>query len=272
MLKQRILTALILAPLAAWAILALPSAFFALLLGVIMLLGAWEWTRLVGLNSNAGRFMYMAAVALLIGILYPLTAAPSSVVVIGVSAVAWWGVALVAVLRYPAGIKALRQSRTTRALAGVLVLVPAWGCLVILQRAPGPGFVLLLVVLIWGADTGAYFAGRRWGRHRLAPRVSPGKTWEGVAGGVAVALAAGAVGWFWLRPEVMLPGFLFLCGLTIASSVLGDLSESMFKRMMNVKDSGGLLPGHGGILDRIDSLTAAAPVFALGLYGLRAWT
>ena len=271
MLKQRILTALILAPLAAWAILALPSPLFALLLGAIILLGAWEWTRLVGLNSNSGRFGYVAAIGLLLGTVYPLTAAHGSVVAIGASAVVWWIVALVAVLRYPAGIETWRQNKMARALAGAFVLLPAWGCLVILQRAPGPGFVLLLVVLIWGADTGAYFAGRRWGRHRLAPQVSPGKTWEGVGGGAAVALAAGAAGWFWLRPEVMLPGFLALCALTIGFSVLGDLSESMFKRMMNVKDSGGLLPGHGGILDGIDSLTAAAPFFALGFYGLRAW-
>ncbi|SCZ55824.1 phosphatidate cytidylyltransferase [Thiohalomonas denitrificans] len=271
MLKQRILTALILAPLAVWAILALPSLLFALLLGVIMLLGAWEWTRLIGLKSSAGRIGYTAAVALLIVILYPLTATPGSVIAIGLLALVWWSLALVAVVRYPEGIEAMRQNRTVRAVVGVLVLVPAWGCLVILQRAPGPGFVLLLMVLIWGADTGAYFAGRRWGRHRLAARVSPGKTWEGVVGGAAVALTVGAIGWFWLRPEVVLPGFLLLCAFTIAASVLGDLSESMFKRMMKVKDSGGLLPGHGGILDRIDSLTAAAPVFVLGFYGLRSW-
>ncbi len=271
MLKQRVLTALILAPLAVWAILALPSPVFALLFGVIMLLGAWEWTRLIGFTSMGGRFGYVATIALLMVGLFPMMSMPGSIVALGASAMVWWIAALVSVLRYPAGIEVWRQNKVARALAGGFVLVPAWGCLVLLQHAPGPGFVLLLMVLIWGADTGAYFAGRRWGRHRLAPSVSPGKTWEGVGGGAAVALLAGAVGWLWLRPETALPGFIVLCGVTIAFSVLGDLSESMFKRMMNIKDSGGLLPGHGGILDRIDSLTAAAPVFALGFYGLRAW-
>lgn len=268
MLRQRVLTALVLAPLAIGSVLALPTFGFSLLLGVIVLLAGWEWSRLVGWDSAAARLAYSFTLGALMLGLYPLLSEGASVVIPGAVGLLWWLVALTAVWRFPTGSAVWQRFQLARSLAGALILVPAWACLVLLQQAPGPGFVLLLLILIWGADTGAYFAGRRWGRHRLAPRVSPGKTWEGVGGGAALALGAGLVGWFWLQPDPALLPFLALCGVTIAFSVLGDLSESMFKRLMAVKDSGGLLPGHGGILDRIDSLTAAAPVFALGLYGL----
>lgn len=267
MLRQRVITALILAPLAIWAILALPTAWFALLMGLIVVMGAWEWTRLVGLTGG-GRVVYSTGVAVVLGLLYPLLAQSESMVAAGAVAVAWWLAALFCVVRFPDGTEFWRTRPAARALAGFFVLVPAWAALVFLQRVPGPGYVLLLVMLIWAADTGAYFAGRAFGRHKLAPRVSPGKTWEGVAGGALLALAVGAVGMALLEPAGGIAVFLLLCLVAVGFSILGDLSESMFKRIMNVKDSGGLLPGHGGVLDRIDSLTAAAPMFALGIYAL----
>jgi phosphatidate cytidylyltransferase len=137
-----------------------------------------------------------------------------------------------------------------------------------LHREYGPGYVILLFLLIWGADTGAYFAGRAFGKHKLAARVSPGKTWEGVFGGMLLALTVALGATQWLEPAGQLVPFLVLVAVTVAISVLGDLAESLFKRIADVKDSGGLLPGHGGVLDRIDSLTAAAPVFTLGLIWL----
>jgi phosphatidate cytidylyltransferase len=123
--------------------------------------------------------------------------------------------------------------------------------------------VLFCLLLVWMADIGAYFAGRRFGRRRLAPEVSPGKTWEGVLGGVAACIPVAVGGSFWV--SVPLGGFLVLCLATVACSIVGDLTESLLKRFAGVKDSGTLFPGHGGVMDRIDSLTAAAPVLLLGL-------
>ncbi len=151
---------------------------------------------------------------------------------------------------------------------GVLVLVAPWAALVDLHRVPdlGPGLVLFLMILIWTADSMAYFVGRRWGRAKLAPAVSPGKTRVGVYGAVAGAIVCGWV-FAWLLSlsvsETLL--VLLLCGLAALISVVGDLYESLLKRRRGVKDSSNLLPGHGGLLDRIDSLTAAAPLFALGM-------
>ncbi len=268
MLRQRVLTALVLAPLAVWGILALPGIWFAGVLGIIVTLGAWEWTNLIGLRTG-GRLAYTVALPCIMLALFPLLNDPDSMVAVGVVGLAWWLAATVSILRFPGGGEFWREHRGARASAGLFVLIPAWASLVVLHQTPsGPGFVLLLALLIWGADTGAYFAGRAFGRHKLAPQVSPGKTWEGVGGGALFALLVASVGGIWLEPLGGLPAFLLLVLVTIAFSVLGDLAESMFKRLMDVKDSGGLLPGHGGILDRIDSLTAAAPIFALGLYGL----
>lgn len=157
-------------------------------------------------------------------------------------------------------------------ITGLLVLIPAWTGLVwIHQLDRGPYLVLSLLILIWIADSSAYFAGRRWGRHKLAPAVSPGKTREGAYGALAGGLCWGVTLAFWYAPTGGLGiGLVLLCLVTVLASIIGDLYESLIKRERGLKDSGALLPGHGGILDRIDSLTAAAPVFALGLYVLGA--
>jgi phosphatidate cytidylyltransferase len=151
------------------------------------------------------------------------------------------------------------------ALAGPLVLAPTWLALSSLHRVAdhGPMLVLFLLVLVFAADVGAYFGGRAFGRLKLAPRVSPGKTWEGVIGGFAAAGVIATVGARWFALPV--PAFLALCAAVVSLSIVGDLTESMFKRHVGLKDSSKLLPGHGGILDRIDSISAAAPVFALGM-------
>lgn len=265
MLKQRILTALALAPIAIWAILALPVDVFALMFAVIVIIGGWEWSRLVGLVATPARIGYVLTLAIGMGLLWPLLAADGSAVAIGLVALLWWSVALVVVLRYPEGAAIWKVHRPARAVAGLFTLLPAWAGLVLLRLGPGPELVLLLVLLIWAADIGAYFAGRTFGRRKLAPRVSPGKTWEGVAGGTLFALAIALLGWAVIQPAVAVGPFLAVSLLVVLASVLGDLLESLFKRMTDIKDSGGLLPGHGGMLDRIDSLTAAAPLFAFGL-------
>ncbi|MDN6319836.1 MAG: phosphatidate cytidylyltransferase [Marinobacter sp.] len=266
MLKTRIITALILAPVAIGGIFFLPPTGFALFTAAIIALGAWEWANMSGLEQQPGRIGYAAAVAI---ILYSLVDV-SAVVVLWL-ALLWWIVCFLLVRSYPAGSERW-GSVPVRALMGLLVLVPAW---VGLNHLRAGGFQFgdtdsnLLVILyvfcvVWVADIGAYFAGRAFGKAKLAPRVSPGKSWAGVWGGLV------AVGVFALAASVFVSASATEAVLLIVTSlvtglvsVLGDLLESMLKRFRGIKDSSRLLPGHGGIMDRIDSLTAAAPVFAL---------
>ncbi len=176
---------------------------------------------------------------------------------------AWWLAALAAVLRFRAPTPA-RRSRLGGAAAGWLVLAPAGAGLAAVYAAPGgPALVMALLAIVWAADSGAWFAGRRFGRRRLAPRASPGKTWEGAAGGLAAGALAGAAAAWWLgRPRAE---FVAVALLAVCASIVGDLYESIAKRRAGRKDSGRLFPGHGGVLDRIDGLTAAAPVYAVAL-------
>jgi phosphatidate cytidylyltransferase len=265
MLKQRIITALILAPLAIWAILGLSHEHFRGLMMVIAAMAAWEWARLVGWHGIAGRAGYvLATIAVIAGLEWALRG-QCDVTPILYTSLGWWLLSLYMVVRYPAGVGLLQRHALARAVAGLLVIVPMWLGLSLIHAGPGPAYVLILMLLVWGADTGAYFAGRRFGRHKLAPRVSPGKSWEGVVGGLVMTVAVALVASLLLAPLMGAPLFIVLSLVTVAVSILGDLQESMFKRMVDLKDSGGLLPGHGGVLDRIDSLTAAAPVFALGV-------
>lgn len=265
MLKQRIITALILAPLAIWAILGLSHEHFRMLILVVAAMAAWEWARLVGWHSTLGRSAYVIAVMAAIVLLELSLRRQCDVSGVLYAALAWWLLSLYLIMRYPAGVGVLQRHALARAITGLLVIVPMWLGLSLIHAAPGPAYVLVLMLLVWGADTGAYFAGRRFGRRKLAPRVSPGKSWEGVAGGLVMTVAVAIVASWLLQPMMGAPLFVLLSLLTVAFSIIGDLQESMFKRMVDLKDSGGLLPGHGGVLDRIDSLTAAAPIFALGV-------
>lgn len=269
MFKQRLLTGLLLAAAAIGAILALPTPWFgAVLLGVI-LLAAWEWAALIE-DQPAARLLFCAAVAVLAAAAWQAMDSRAFVLGAMVLACGFWCYALVWLRRYSqngAGPDPVRAWR----LAGYVALVMPWLALTVLHGRPGfgPAWVLFLMGLIWIADSGAYFSGRRWGRRKLAPRISPGKTWEGVAGALAATLvfaALGATG-FGLRGAPWLL-FVLVCMVTVLFSVVGDLFESMLKRQHGVKDSGRLLPGHGGLLDRVDSLTAAVPVFVLGIQGL----
>ncbi len=263
MLKQRIITAVILAPLVLACVFLLPASYFQWFVALVMFLGALEWANLSGLRSNIQQWFYAGALVVLL----PLSGALADLSphLLLAAACLFWLLGLVWVRGYPdssdhwGGV-------SRRALMGVLVLVPTWQALVALKiMAPAGGLLLLLMLLVWGADIGAYFAGRRWGRAKLAPAVSPGKTLAGFYGGLATSLLISLlIGVYWQLSVSQLLALLLVCLITALASVLGDLLESMVKRHRGIKDSSQLLPGHGGIMDRIDSLTAAAPVFALG--------
>ncbi|MEW8034612.1 MAG: phosphatidate cytidylyltransferase [Candidatus Thiodiazotropha sp.] len=266
MLKQRVITALILAPLVIAAVLLLPNGYLALILGLVVAVGGYEWARLSGIDRIQLQGLYLLLLLICLAASYIFLPPPWVPGVILISVI-WWLTALWRLASYhPDRQQPFRIP--LRAAEGFVVLLPAWLAIVSLHRIPqtGPGLLLFVLILIWSADVGAYFAGHRWGRHRLAPRVSPGKTREGVYGAVAGSLICGFVLAHWLAgglTQALL--LILLCVITMLASVVGDLFESLIKRQQGVKDSGSLLPGHGGMLDRIDSLTAAAPVFLFGL-------
>lgn len=266
-MKQRVITALILAPLVIAAVLLLPTKHLALLLALAVTVGAREWAVLSGIVPITGQLLYSLALLLTMLAIFFLLPPSGYLWVVGLS-VCWWLVVIYRLTQFQGGQSAEAGFKLLRALEGVVVLVPAWLALVMLHRVPdsGPVLLLFLLILIWSADVGAYFAGHRWGRNKLAPLVSPGKTREGVYGAMASALLCGLFLIWWLGSGLgQAPLVLLLCLVTMLFSVVGDLFESLLKRRQGLKDSGMLLPGHGGMLDRIDSLTAAAPVFMLGL-------
>lgn len=258
-LRRRLTAAAVLLPAAvAWALFA-PLGVYAGIGAVLLLAGAWEWAALAGLAGAVSRLGYLLAALVLMALgWWALANQAISLGLLWAFLLFWMLVAIE--LRFAAR----RASRAGLLLQGLLVLAPAWFAVVILRRYPaGAEFVLALLGIVWAADAGAYFAGRAWGRHRLAPMVSPGKTWEGLAGGLLGGGIAGAIASSWcpVPIAVLVP----LALVVTLFSVVGDLTESRLKRISGAKDSGRLIPGHGGLLDRIDSLCAAAPAFALGL-------
>lgn len=262
MLKQRIITALILLPLVLGAIFYLSSPWFALAIAIPVALGAWEWANIMGIEDSRARMPYVAGilVALLLVYWFDLS-------VVLLASCLWWALAVWLVKSYPNEVERW-QSRARLGVIGVLVLVPAWWSLVLIQdQQDGHWWLLYVMLLVWGADTGAYFVGRKFGKNKLAPAVSPGKSREGLWGGLAVTAVIALVVAFSTpaASQVGIVSFLIISLVAVVGSVYGDLAESMFKRHRGIKDSSQLLPGHGGILDRIDSITAAVPLFASGM-------
>jgi phosphatidate cytidylyltransferase len=259
MLRLRIITALLLAPLVLAAVFFLPQDGMAAVLAILVAAGAWEWAAFAGFTRSSAKAGYVAVVSLcVIALWFTHTRGDSQFVL--TAALIWWIAALFWVLIWPGAVHSAGA-----AVAGLLVLVPAWLALSQLHTHD-PQLMLFLLLLVVAADVGAYFGGRRFGRHKLAPRVSPGKTWEGVAGGIVGAAIIALIGVAWL--DMPLLPFAGLCIIVVLASIVGDLTESLFKRHAGLKDSGSLLPGHGGVLDRVDSITAAAPVFLVGLQAL----
>jgi phosphatidate cytidylyltransferase len=271
MLKLRVITGTLLAAGALLAITLLPAPALALVLALVMLLACWEWSDLAALENRLRRSAYCSvaacAIAGLLGWTQLLGALPNldATRTVLIVAALWWCVALGLVKTFP-GSAPIWRSVAVRLLMGLLALLPAWLALVYLRALPhGEWKIVFLLGLVAAADIGAYFSGKAFGRRKLAPAVSPGKSWEGFWGGLAFSmLLALAVWWFSWR-ALPLQAWLLVVACTVLASVLGDLLESMVKRQRGVKDSGKLLPGHGGVLDRLDSISAAAPIFALGL-------
>lgn len=269
MLKLRLITAVILFPVVVGSVLWLSNVQFAAFFAVFAVVGGWEWSRFLRLQYPLVRVSYAAMVMAVILLCWFYVIGNSqlvlSVLIIGL---VWWVCALMLVFMYPK-FDRVRSNRVLGAVIGLLVIVPCWIAIVELRNnfEQGPYLVLFLIALIAVADSSAYFGGKKWGANKLAPQVSPGKTWEGVISGlVGVGLFTFicAYSFEFLKGEwKSIVAFMMISVLTAVISVLGDLSESMFKRQVGLKDSGKILPGHGGVLDRVDSLTAAAPLFVV---------
>jgi len=262
-LKQRVITALIIAPIVLALVFFAPDWLFTLAMLGVALVGAWEWSALAGKPGRDSRLMLVGLFGMLAvagGWLQRGLPYPQGLLIYTVLALVWWGASLIWM-----GISRREFPYPVKVLCGVLTLLPSLAAVVAI-RSTSPWYLLILLLLTSGADIGAFFAGRAFGRHKLAPLISPGKTWEGVVGGVLLVAVVAAIASRWL--PVVAPLFILLCIGVALLSVVGDLSESLFKRQAGMKDSGSLFPGHGGVLDRVDSLTAAAPLFWLGLHCL----
>lgn len=260
MLKQRIITALWLAPLVLAGLFGLEGSAFALFTGGIVLLATWEWVNLAGYPTQRARLRGVMAMAVLMLFLWN-SGIVHSTWPLWLGALGWL-INFYWVMHYP-GRQTRWQARERRLAIGLWVLLPCWVGFIAL-RGSGVEWLLFVLLLVWCADTGAYFAGRAFGRRKLAPEVSPGKSWEGVLGGLVATTLLALVFAVWQGLSAGHGAALVaITWLVTLVSVLGDLLESMFKRQRGIKDSSALLPGHGGVLDRIDSLTAAVPVFAL---------
>ncbi|RDX38620.1 CDP-diglyceride synthetase [Vibrio campbellii] len=280
-MKQRIITALILAPLVILGIFKLPLIGFIIALTAITLLGFWEWTQFTESKSRIAAlvpavvvtgfsFLFISPDAVSLN---QLAAPHYKVLALGF---VWWIIASTMAITYPKTTNLWQGSKALRHVFGFLTLIPFLWSVIILRASDisvdpyhGAKLVLYVCFLVWAADSGAYFAGKSMGKRKMAPHVSPNKTIEGLIGGIIAALIVGWLFAGWFDIQFTSPVHMVIITLiTVVISVLGDLVESMFKRVSGIKDSSNIIPGHGGILDRIDSLTAAFPVFALLYYVL----
>lgn len=274
-LNSRIITAVILVPLVIAALFFLPLNLFGYVIIVICSLAAWEWSQFIGWTAQIKRII--CAVLFGIGLLSlqlsfqdlsQLTTEPLIIYIL-LAGLVWWLVAIILVVTFPTSARYWSQSVILKILFGVLTILPFYCGMLVLKGVnyhidifTGAWWVLYVMLLVWSADTGAYFFGHLFGKHKLAAKVSPGKTLEGMLGGM---VTAGIIAWLFSlsMPALLISKNLLFCSvIVVIISVFGDLTESMFKRQSGIKDSSHLIPGHGGILDRIDSLTAAIPVFA----------
>lgn len=281
MTRIRLIAALVMAPTAIAAILLLPTAWLVTLAAVVFLMGLWEWYGLADIDETLAKtVLLLAHLALMVALVWASRSGSGFSFALFELAtlvgVIWWLLALVWLGRYQFASDHTTHARVFKLAAGAFAIIPAW-CALGWLHASDPGaslvgsipkghfWLLTALMMVWAADSGAYFVGRRFGRHKLSPRISPNKTVEGLIGGLvagvamalAISLLAGA-------ERSQLPAIALVALAATLFSVAGDLFESLLKRHAGVKDSGSLIPGHGGVLDRLDGVLAALPAFALG--------
>lgn len=266
MLIQRILTSFALLFVVLAAVFLLPSRYFYLFIGLVISISIWEWSALAGFVKVPAR---IACLVVLVGFMWICLHAPVPIEIYFIAGIVFWIVAFLFVYSY-SGKQSESGYKAALFLVALPLFIPGWMAFVWLRDQQFFAYHLLsLFALVASADIGAFFAGKAFGRHKLAENVSPNKTWEGFCGGIiASAFVITLASFFFITQvsEVSVKKWLLLmaCAMLVAaSSAVGDLFESLVKRFRNVKDSGTILPGHGGILDRIDGLTAAAPVYAM---------
>lgn len=277
MTKTRLLAALIMAPIAILSVLFVPTPILAALSAMLFLAALWEWLKLAEVDDTLARTILLVLnLALMVALVWASRSSSGFSFVLfqlaTVIGVIWWLLAMLWMKHYHFASDHATHARMFKLAAGTLAVVPAWCALVLIHDGSPSGhrWLLLALFLVWSADTGAYFAGRKFGGklfggRKLAPRISPNKTIEGLIGGLLLALAVAMIGAPLAGATVdQLPSVALVALASVSFSVVGDLFESLLKRHINVKDSGNLIPGHGGVLDRVDSVLAALPVFALG--------
>lgn len=269
MLLPRVLTALVLLPLLLAAIFGLSTPAFFSVLSVVGAIAGWEWAGFMGWPQPRARLAYAALVAVTLALTWLATQSLGGVLWLCVAALLWWLLAFALVLRFPGSFPHGPWPALRMAPLGLLLIASTLVALAALHQSPhGAWRVMFMLFIVFAADVGAYLVGRNFGKRKLAPAVSPGKSVEGAIGGLLLvalwALAAGPLA-FEIESSRQLVLLVVVSVATAAFSVIGDLTESLFKRLRGLKDSSQLLPGHGGVLDRIDSILAAAPVFLLGL-------
>lgn len=273
MLSQRLLAAAVLIPLVIICLFFVPISMYIVIMLVVLILAAWEWTQFLHFTEKKYKYYFVGTFILLIAIIYYVSVLTDDVEIVTklilLLSVAWWLIALLLVVSYPTSVSIWGKSVIIRLLFAFFTLVPFFMGMLQLRQVnyqgnqyQGAFLVLYVLVLVWATDSGAYFVGKLYGKHKLAPAVSPGKTLEGFLGGLFTSLIICICVNYSQFFDISFYNLFISSILAILASVLGDLTESMFKREAKIKDSGHLIPGHGGILDRIDSLTSAIPIFA----------
>jgi len=275
-LLSRVLTALTLLPLAISGIIFLPTSYFAIILALIFAIGAHEWTKISQLSGSLSK-IFITTVLVGFWLLWEFIINSASLtLIVNLLALTFWLGATYLVIQYPNKSEHWAANTLLSFVFGLLVLLPSWFALVALKsievfhwdsiEMAGSGLLLVLMCTVWIADTGAYFTGRKWGNRKLIPHVSPGKTRAGAYGAIVLATFFLAIFSMILGNQISSTMIIILLTIIIVVfSIVGDLFESMFKRQSGIKDSGSILPGHGGILDRIDSITAAGPIFCCAI-------
>lgn len=270
MLKQRIVTSLILTPLVIWFVFGISDLYFALFITLLVGLSSWEWGHLSGIEDSISKGFY-TVVSLIVFVLlvWYFDISTKDFYILMAISIVWWLYRMVCILIYktPENITQSKGLNVVTAVTSIVALIiPLYSIVYLRNEYNFQGYLFYLLMIIWSADVFAYFSGKYLGKKKLAPHVSPGKTWEGVYGAFVGTSIGSLIGIFSFGFNLQ-EGLMFF-GLTVivvSISIFGDLSESLYKRQNAIKDSGNLLPGHGGMLDRVDSLVAAAPFYIVGL-------